>query len=113
MKPFYFLEYIMLEKIVKFFLGRSTLIADIFVTTGNSRLFQDMALTIKVQRLESIEQLWNLGKIITETISYNETSPRSGWLTSTMDHLEFTCKIFQDQGCSVHLKIVRFSHSEP
>ena len=112
MKPFYFLEYIMLEKIVKFFLPQAHSVAD------NLRDYLQYLTKFKssttVQHfMESIEQAQQ---------SHSTTSERpglctvklclvGGWLTKTMNDLEKLLKeIFKDKRYVLsHLKIVRGS----
>ena len=111
LKPFYFLEYIMLEKIVKFFLGRAHLIAGNLCDYLQQLHCFKTSTTIR-QFMESIEQAQQS----------HSTSERpglctvklclvGGWLTKTMDDLEkLVNKIFQDKRYVLtHLKIVRGS----
>ena len=114
LKPFYFLEYIMLEKIVKFFLPRTHSIADdlrVYLEQLNN--FKEST-TIR-QFMERVEQLQ-------AQHSHSTTSERPGlcivklclvgeWLKKTMDDLEkLVNEIFKNKRhVLAHLKIVRGS----
>ena len=112
LKPFYFLEYIMLEKIVKFFLPRAHSVAD-NLRDYLQYLTKFKSSTIVQHFMESIEQAQQ---------SHSTTSERpglctvklllvGGWLTKTMDDLEkLVNEIFKDKRHVLsHLKIVRGS----
>ena len=112
LKPFYFLEYIMLEKIVKFFLGRTHSVAD-NLRDYLQNLVKFKSSTTVQHFMESIEQAQQ---------SHSTTSERpglctvklclvGGWLSKTMDDLEkLLNEIFKDKRHVLsHLKIVRGS----
>ena len=112
LKPFYFLEYIMLEKIVKFFLGRAHLIADDLRDYLQQLDCFKTSTTIR-QFMESIEQAQQSHSTTTERPGLCTVKLRlvGGWLTKTMDDLEkLVNEIFQDKRYVLsHLKIVRGS----
>ena len=112
LKPFYFLEYIMLEKIVKFFLGRAHLIAD-DLRDYLQQLDCFKTSTTICQFMESIEQAQQSHSTTSERPGLCTVKLRlvGGWLTKTMYDLEKLLKeIFKDKRYVLsHLKIVRGS----
>ena len=117
LKPFYFLEYIMLEKIVKFFLLRTHSIADDLHDYLEQLECFKTSTTIR-QFMESIEHAQQSHQ--SHCRSTTSERPRlctvklcliGGWLDRTMDDLEkLLNEIFQDKRYVLtHLKIVRGS----
>ena len=110
LEPFYFLNYALLEKTVKFFLGRDTVVDDLRNYLQQLANFK-ASVTVR-QFMDNIEQAQQS----------NGTSERpglctvklrlvGGWLDKTMDDLEkLVNEIFQDKKYVLtHLKIVRGS----
>ena len=112
LKPFYFLEYALLEMIVKFFLPREHVVVD-NLRDYHEQLIKFKSSTTVLQFMENIEQAQQ---------SHDKTKKRpglcnvtvhlvGGWLTKTMDDLEKLVKeLFKDKRYVLtHLKIVRGS----
>ena len=111
LEPFYFLDYALLEKIVKFFLNRDTVADDLHDYLQQLAKFKS-SITVK-QFMESIEQAQQSDSATSEgpglcTVKLHLVGR---WLDKTMDDLEKLVKeIFQDKAYVLsHLKIVRGS----
>ena len=109
LKPFYFLEYIMLEKIVKFFLGQDNSIVDDLRDYLQQLDCFKTSTTIR-QFMESIEQAQQ-SHSTTSGLCTVKLRLIGGWLNKTMDDLEkLVNEIFRDKRYVLtHLKIVRGS----
>ena len=112
MKPFYFLEYMMLEKIVKFFLPRAHSISEDLRDYLQQLDCFKTSITIR-QFMESIEQAQQSHSTTSERPGLCSVKIRlvGGWLTKTMDDLKkLVNEIFKDKAYVLsHLKIVRGS----
>ena len=111
LEPFYFLDYALLEKIVKFFLSRDTVADDLRYYLQQLAKFKTST-TVK-QFMDSIEQAQQSDSTNSERPGLCTVKIRlvGGWLTKTMEDLEKLVKeIFQDKTYVLsHLKIVRGS----
>ena len=111
LEPFYFLDYALLEKIVKFFLSRDTVADDLHEYFQQLAKFRSST-TLK-QFVESIEQAQQSDSTTSERPGLCTIKLRlvGGWLTKTMDDLEkLVNEIFKDKTHILsHLKIVRGS----
>ena len=112
LKPFYFLEYIMLGKIVKFFLPQKHSVTDDLRDYLMQLECFKTSTTIR-QFMESIEQAQQSHRTTSErpglcTVKLHLVG---GWLTKTMDDLEkLVNEIFKDKRDVLsHIKIVRGS----
>ena len=112
LKPFYFLNYPLLKKIVKFFFNQTHPIVDNF-RDYLDQLATFMQSTTVLQFMESIEQTQQLHSTTSERPGLCTVKLRliGGWLTKTMDDLEkLVNEIFKDKVHVLsHLKIVRGS----
>ena len=112
LKPFYFLNYPLLKKIVKFFFNQTHPIVVNF-RDYLEQLAIFMQSTTVLQFMESIEQAQQSHSITSERpgLCTVKLCLVGGWLTKTMDDLEkLVNEIFKDKRYVLsHLKIVRGS----
>ena len=111
LEPFCFLDYALLEKIVKFFLKQHTVVDDLRDYLQQLDKFKSS--TTVEQFMESIEQAQESDSTTSERPGLCTVTLRlvGGWLSKTMDDLERLVKeIFKDKtNVLSHLKIVRGS----
>ena len=112
LEPFNFLEYALLEKIVKFFLGKAHPVVD-DLHDYCQQLTNFKASTTVQQFIDNIEQAQQSHSTTSERPGLCTVKLRlvGGWLTKTMDDLEkLLNEIFKDKRhVLTHLKIVRGS----
>ena len=114
LKPLYFLEYALLEMIVKFFLPREHIVVD-NLRDYHEQLIKFKSSTTVLQFMENIERAQQ---------SHDKTRKRplcnvtvclvGGWLTKTMDDLEKLVKeLFKEKTCTISPKdCSRFNHCD-
>ena len=111
MKPFYFLEYAMLEKIIKFFLSQGTVVDDLHDYLQQLAIFKSST-TVR-EFMESIEQAQQSRNTVPKKHQLCTVTILlvGEWLEKTMDDLEKLVKeLFKDKRYVLtHLKIVRGS----
>ena len=111
LEPFCFLDYALLEQIVKFFLSQDAVADDLRVYLQELAIFKSS--TTVNQFMESIEQAQQSDSTTSERPGLCTVKLRlvGGWLDKTMDDLEKLVKeIFKDKAYVLsHLKIVRGS----
>ena len=111
LEPFYFIDYALLEKIVKFFLSQDTVADDLREYIQQLAKFKSST-TVK-QFMDSIEQAQQSDSTTSEKPGLCIVKLRlvGGWLPKTMDDLEkLVNEIFKDKKHVLsHLKIVRGS----
>ena len=111
LEPFYFLDYALLEKIVKFFLSSSEVVDDLRDYLQQVSKFQSST-TVR-EFMESIERAQQSHSATSERPGLCTVKLRlvGGWLTKTMEDLEkLVNEIFKDKVDTLsHLRIVRGS----